>query len=468
MPVTKTPRFTSIVAKQLVLGVALLIAPGFAADVSAEGPVRILRTKPTSRTSWSPSRVDADASAVTTQPTQTVRRASSSQSRSRSSNGEVRQVGFLEDYGACGPVCDCGECSGSMMRDPGCGLEGGYVAEPGCGLEPGCGIEPGCGLEPGCGFEPACGMEVYGDACGCDACTSGIGSCDGYACAPSCRVDCFPLFLPILHVDWNRFEFFIGNQAYHNPMNDPATGAATSTDSGSFGFQQGFNEGRNLRPWIGLDLAAQFGLRATQSNLQGEDFTDEQRNQIFLTGGLFRRVDYGLQYGVVLDYLNEDWYYQTDLLQLRGELSWKWSACHGFGFHWMGGVSDDTVTTTVLDESGAVFNGSETLEATNQYRAFYRYSFGSTGEWTSYIGGTDDEHFLIGSDMTMPLKNGLSMRLTSTYFSPGDDSVIPDHQAEGWNMGISMTYRPGFGKRSSRYCRPLFDVAHNGTFFVFR
>ena len=316
-------------------------------------------------------------------------------------------------------------------------------------------------------MEPVCGVESFGGECGCDSCC-GTGGCDGYGCDSACQVDCFPLFLPILRIDWNRFEFFFGSQAYHNPMNDPTTGAGTQTDSGSFGFHQGFNEGRNLRPWLGADLSAQFGLRATQSNIHGEDFTGETRNQIFLTGGLFRRVDYGLQYGVVLDYLNEDWYYQTDLLQLRGEVSWKMSACHNFGFHWMAGVSDDTVTTSVTNEAGAAFAGSETLEASNQYRAFYRRLFGSTGEWTTYIGGTDDDHFILGSDIDVPLRSCFSMQVSSTYFSPDNESGIVDHQAEGWNLGISMVYRPGAHHPANRYRRPMFDVADNGSFFVFR
>ncbi len=398
-------------------------------SASADTPIRLKRSQPVQRTAWSPARVDADASAV----------------GNANSGSLIRQVGFLEDYGSCGPVCDCGECSG------------GYIAEPACGME----------YEVSCGMEPVCGAESLGGPCGCDACSGvGMGGCDGYDSA--CEIDCFPLFLPILRIDWNRFEFFFGSQAYHNPMNDPTTGAGTEADSGSFGFHQGFNEGRNLRPWLGADLSAQFGLRATQSNLHGEDFTGETRNQIFLTGGLFRRVDYGLQYGVVLDYLNEDWYYQADLLQLRGEVSWKMSACHNFGFHWMAGVSDDSVVTSVTNEAGAAFAGAETIEATNQYRAFYRRLFGNTGEWTSYIGGTDDEHFILGSDIDVPLKSCFSMQVSSTYFSPGDEGALVDHVSEGWNLGISVVYRPGANHPASRYRRPMFDVADNGSFFVFR
>ncbi|WP_146391384.1 DUF6666 family protein [Allorhodopirellula solitaria] len=407
---------------------------------------------------WSPARVSADASAVVERAPQLVPRSSAQRtslatntaaSPQRQASGEVQQVGFLEDYGAHSSVCDCQECA---SYGPNCGMEGGYLVEPDCGLESQGGYGPACGIEPGCGLEP-----LQGDPCGCDACSSGIGACEHPR---------FPLFLPVLGVDWSRFEFYFGSQAFLNPLNVPSTGSGTNANSGSFGFHQGFNEGRDLKNLFGADLSAQLGLRATQNNLEGQHFTDQHRNQIFITGGLFRRVDYGLQYGLVLDYLNEDWYYHADLLQLRGELSWKLSRNHNFGFRWMAGLNDDTVPTIVNDPAGALFAGTQTATATDQYRAFYRYCFGPTAQWTSYIGGTDSDHFLIGSDMDVPLKGGISMKIASTYFAPTGDTAVPKYQAEGWNLGISMVYRPGCRTSTNRYLRPMFNVADNGSFFV--
>ncbi len=421
------------------------------------------------QTKWAPGQVDADATRVAARSPQLVQRSSvrrqsiasnSGRSTQRPSNGQVQQVGFLEDYGAHGNVCDCNECAG---YDPACGIEGGIL------LAPNCGLEPIYAMEASCGLEPACGMESFGgDACGCDSCSSGYGTCDGFSNNRYCEPARFPLFLPVLGVDWSRFEFFYGTQAFLNPMNVPATGSGTNANSGSFGFHEGFNEGRDLKKLFGIDLSAQFGLRATQNNLEGQQFTDQHRNQIFLTGGLFRRVDYGLQYGVVLDYLSDNWYYDTDLLQLRGELSWKLSPRQNFGFHWMAGLNDDTVPTLVTNQSGTVFNGSQTVQASDQYRAFYRYCFGPTGQWTSYIGGTDNNHFLIGSDIDVPLAGGLSMKVGSTYFAPTGDTSVPKYQSEGWNVGISMVYRPGCRTGSNRYLRPMFNVADNGSFFVYR
>lgn len=459
----------------LLMAIVMMAMTWATASASAEGRSRLSQAVPAKRPA---SRVDADASAVSARRPQLVRRSNSGRQSitmnsaaapHREVGGQIQQVGFLEDYGSQRAVCDCNECSGV---GPNCGMEGGYLTEPHCGLELNGALDPHCGLEAMGGLDPVCGIESFHDGCGCGSCSSGIGVCDGFGGSPACPPASFPLFLPILRVDWSRFEFFYGTHAFLNPMNSPATsgsasGAGSRADSGSFGFHEGFNEGRDLNNLIGADLSAQFGLRATQSNLEGQSFTNQHRNQVFITGGLFRRVDYGLQFGAVLDYLNDDWYYHTDLLQLRGELSWKLSPRHNFGFHWMAGLNDDTVSTMVTDPAGDVFHGTRTVGASDQFRAFYRYGFGSTGQWTSYLGGTDDDHFLIGSDIDVPLKGGLSMKVGSTYFAPSGDSTIPNYQAEGWNIGISMVYRPSCRKASSRYQRPMFNVADNGSFFVF-
>ncbi|MEM6980851.1 MAG: DUF6666 family protein, partial [Planctomycetota bacterium] len=343
--------------------------------------IKSRRTKPIM--AWSAKRIEADASAVpaaspndprvqsrgrslikslSNQPTPNRREMRAVASR-QTQTATIRQVGYLDETPPnCGPICDCDACCGpAVIHDPACGLE------PGCGCEPGCGLEAGY-IAGGHAYigEPVCGIDGPCGTPGCDSCGGGMfmepgcgceGDCDGSCDSIYCRVDSFPLFLPILHIDWNRFAFFAGTQGFKGPINYPQINANGDREgSGSFGYFQGFNEGRNLRPWIGADLSAQFGLRATQANLQGESFADGQRTQIFLTTGLFRRVDYGLQYGLVVDYVNEDWYHNIDVVQLRGELSWKASACHAFGFQFMAGVDDARSIGTVTDDAGATFD----------------------------------------------------------------------------------------------------------------
>lgn len=376
-------------------------------------------------------------------------------------DGHLQPVGYLQGHHAgCGPVCDCAGCG----AEAGCGLEIGCGLEPGglppgtiheavCGIEPGCGYELSCGVESACGFETGCGVGIVGD-CSCDAC-----------CA---EVDAIPLFLPLLRVNWCRFDFFAGVQGYQGPLNFANVGDTTRDGSGSFGFFQGFNEGRSLRRWWGWDMAMQTGVRATQSNLTGASFTDETRNQVFVTGGLFRRVDYGLQYGAVVDYLSDDWYFQGDLIQLRGELSWRSADCHVGGFQFMAGLNDDSSITSVRDDSGAGFNATVAFEPTDQYRLFYRRLLKHSGQWEAFAGWTDNDDALLGASLVLPLRQKLALSTGATYLIPNEGDNSGGHEEEGWNISLGLIWRPGGPQGCGRYCRPMFDVADNGTFLVDR
>jgi len=362
----------------------------------------------------------------------------------------VAQVSYGCDSG-CGPVCDCG-------------------GEASCGFEPGCGIEGGCGVAgcTSCGGglhgllsgDPACGAEFLSD-CGCDSCRT------------ACDVERFPLLLPIFRVQWNRFEFFSGTHGFTNQLNYAENNAANSTlrsGSGSFGFHQGFNEGRSLKRLFGLDLASQFGLRATQNNLSGTEFTSESRYQIFLTAGLFRRVDYGLQYGIAFDYLNEDWYYEADVTQLRGELSWKTGTCHAFGFRFASALDDSTSTASLDDGTGTgtLLTTSVTTGSVDQYRLFYRRLLNDHGSWSGFIGSTDDDQTVLGAAMDLPIRQNFSIRTGWTYMYEGDNLAANENETEVWNVSIGFVFRPGGHKGCGRYCRPLFDVADNGSFGLIR
>ncbi|MDF1842966.1 MAG: hypothetical protein P1U77_16145 [Rubripirellula sp.] len=393
---------------------------------------------------------------------------------------QVAQVDHLQYAAPCGPVCDCGDC----MTEVACGAE--LMPGAGRGFEIGCGIgslvdninswsgsqccDDGCDqccdgigiLEEGCGIDQ---IVVEGPGCGMD----GLDVCDCGACS-SCEVDCIPLFLPMLRVQWHRFDFFAGHQGFKGPLNFANTAANERNGSGSFGFYQGFNHGRSLRRWCrGWDVATQFGVRTTQSNLSGAEFTGDRRNQVFVTAGFFRRVDYGLQYGIVVDYLNQDWYFNGNLTQLRGELSWRCqNNCHIGGFQFMSSLSSDTSATTVRDQANAVFNSTVSYESTDQYRFFYRRLLKHNGQWSAFAGWTNQEDTLLGSDFSLPIMRRLALAGGVTYQIPGEGTSNGGNEQEGWNLSLGVVFRPGGHNGAGRYSRPLFDVADNGTFLVDR
>ena len=208
------------------------------------------------------------------------------------------------------------------------------------------------------------------------------------------------------------------------------------------------------------------GLRATQSNLSGAEFAEDNRYQVFLTYGLFRRVDYGMQYGMVMDYLNDDWYYQVDLLQLRGELSWKSRGCNVYGFQFMAPLNSETSGTIVRDSTGNFFASTTAFEATDQYRFFYRRLLGSAGQWDFFGGWTGPGDGLIGSTFNLPVRRNLVLQTGSTFLIPREGNSSGGHREEGWNISVGLVYRPGGPTGAGRYSRPMFDVADNGTFMV--
>ena len=334
-------------------------------------------------------------------------------------------------------------------------------------------MEASCGLEScsTCRGEPLFGSDVslLGEvACGAD----GGFPCDCDGCVAACEFDRLPLCLPLLRVNWCRFDFFAGVQGYTGPMNLVAADGgndAVRSGTGSFGFYQGFNEGRSLRRFLGIDLAAQFGLRATQSNLSGTEFTNDTRQQVFVTGGFFRRVDYGLQYGVVVDYLNEDWYFQADLTQLRGELSWRTRRCDEFGFQFMTDLGGEQSATLLRDVTGNRIRSTASFEATDQYRFFYRWRLRDEGSWSVFGGWSEDKHGLLGTQIDLPLMQQVALQTGFTYLVPDDALGQVDHRSEAWNVSLGLVLRPGGPRRGvQRYSTPLLSVADNGTFVLRR
>ena len=53
-----------------------------------------------------------------------------------------------------------------------------------------------------------------------------------------------------------------------------------------------------------------------------------------------------------------------------------------------------------------------------------------------------------------------------TYLIPHEGSNSGGFAEENWNISMGLVYRPGGPRGCGRYCRPLFDVADNGTFML--
>jgi hypothetical protein len=70
--------------------------------------------------------------------------------------------------------------------------------------------------------------------------------------------------------------------------------------------------------------------------------------------------------------------------------------------------------------------------------------------------------------LNLPLRRKVVLTTSATYLIPSEGSNSGGHEEEGWNIAIGLIYRPGGPRGCGRYCRPMFDVADNGSFLVDR
>jgi hypothetical protein len=301
------------------------------------------------------------------------------------------------------------------------------------------------------------GMPLHGHDPGDDCATCGTrwqGRTYGGdpECGECCTVPCFRI---------DNIELFAGAHGFTGPNN---------RGSGSFGFHEGINAGM---PFI-CGLAIQGGYQATQSNFEGSFFTPDDRVQSFVTVGAFRRVDLGLQGGVVVDYLNDKWDCDINLAQLRGELSWRMPCEHEFGFWFAAGLDRSTISARDVqfplpggdDDTITIVDGQFTVQPLDIYAFFYRKQFACGGEGRAWGGFTDDSRGLLGGNIRLPISNCLSFTTDLLYIMPSESSPT-SFTEEAWNVSFNFVWTPCFRNRCGpNYCRPLFDVANNGSFVV--
>src|SRR5262249_31892448 len=212
--------------------------------------------------------------------------------------------------------------------------------------------------------------------------------------------------------------------------------------SGSFGFHEGFNWGMPCTPWF----AMQWGALWTQSNFDGNYLTPDQRNQIFVTAGAFRRADWGLQGGGVFDFLHDDWDYKADLSQLRAELSWLDGCRNELGFWCSIGLNNAEnllIRQPTFDATGVRFASvNSTVAVNNIYAFFYRRPFVNCGQGRFFGGFTGDRQGLVGADLLLPINPHWSARSAFLYVLPQDNSTATDprFQQETWNVSITLVY----------------------------
>ena len=307
--------------------------------------------------------------------------------------------------------------------------------------------------------------EIIGDPCN----TCG----DSYLIDDCCgRGGCPGNVRPIFHGQFaslfRNASFFGGLTSFrHNAFTLPGNDDL-SLDS-NFGAFGGFNLGVPLCRILGGGLSAQFGVRSVQTHFDGSDFTDDNRDQTFFTAGIFRRVDIGLQAGVVVDVLNEDFFVESDLTQIRGEVSYAFPTGGALGFRFAAAQQDDSFS----GELNGVTVDEFTTGSDSHFRFFWRKVLNNGGYSEVFGGWSNAGHGVLGADLDVPVSKYIAMEAGAVYFlseeiAPTGSSLGDSRIDDSFNFYVGFALRPQGVARYRSYDQPLLPVADNGTFLLRR
>ena len=315
------------------------------------------------------------------------------------------------------------------------------------------------------------GSPIIGDAYFDGGIVQGAAGC-GPGCPPN-RLGCGLGYAPYCLFNWigrlfTNAEIVGGAHAFRSQNftagSDALPDGLSTIDDSSFGFFGGLNFGTPI-PLTGGLLSGQIGIRSSQSEFGGDIFSIDNRDQLFATGALFRRVDNGLQFGVAFDFLHEEWFTETDLAQVRGDISWVCPGGRAIGFRFNVGVDDDETSGII---NGVAFDDLF-AQVIDNFRAYYRLSANRGGYCDLFAGWSDSDQAVLGIDFDMPVSGGLGLQAGFVYFLPEDTAPnIPTTNADAWNLSVGFAWRPQGPRWYRNYHRPFFNVADNGTFVFAR
>lgn len=302
-------------------------------------------------------------------------------------------------------------------------------------------------------MHPGAGPEMIVSEHGGRSCDS----CTGDGCNACGDVFCFPL---CFELPLDNLSLRAGAQGFKGPLNGGM--------DGSFGFLYGLNWGAPVALARNSGIGAQIGFNASHANLYEASYTDHTRDQWFFTTGLFRRVDWGWQGGVVFDHMSDQWYYDIKASQIRGELSWKFKTQGEFGFWFTSSGHTSNVRGSVMLPGESTPTAiDEDFRPQNLYAFFYRTPLDICGgEMRLSAGWSGDEKGLLGADLNIPISQHWAVESNFLFLLPDAQGDTTRNQHETWNIGLNLVWYPRAhaGSAGKSYYRPLFNVADNGTF----
>ena len=279
--------------------------------------------------------------------------------------------------------------------------------------------------------------------------------CAAQAAAPPAKVPAWQFD----SLDWwtRDLSVFAGVHGFKDP--------ADQGRNANFGVQEGFNFGVPLGVF---DWGLQVGTCAAQSNFCGYEAFETQtadRNQYFVTGGLFhRQVDWGLQWGITYDWLHDDYYAQTDLKQIRSDssllLPGGWHEIGYFGAYGTGGTN-----FVLLDRQLKYFI---VMEPTDIFAFYYRRYFHGGGEGRAWAGFSGRGDGIVGAELRVPMGLGWALENRINYLIPKQGDTATGLIQESWSVTIQLVWYPGqkAADVERHPFRPMLNVADNSLFMT--
>ncbi len=330
-----------------------------------------------------------------------------------------------------------------------------------------------------CGGERCWGQDVYSaepcedaygvlDCDGCGMCARCWGLYDPYP--PGCGAG---LLGAVAGKFMRDISLFAGPHAFRGPMDFGA--------NGNFGFHWGVNLGGAT----GMgNIGYQVGFAIATSNLKAHEigqftittpggtavvgYDRSNRNQYFFTAGLFKRaLCGGIQWGVAVDLLHDEYYDQMNLKQVRSETSYVFRG----GRHEIGYFGSYQTSSDVVQIAEVLQNRATALVApTDIYAAFYRQYFANGSEARLWGGVTGRGQAVVGGDVRLPLGGPVAIETSYNYIIPNStrDVASQTRFQETWGININLVWYPGRSAACvhANQFRPLLGVADNSSLMV--
>lgn len=245
--------------------------------------------------------------------------------------------------------------------------------------------------------------------------------------------------------------FLFGPWIQHLSVFAGAHGFKSTADlgrNGNFGLHEGLNYSAPLGgPW---NIGYQVGVQVVHSDFAGhqtltwygqDEITEASRAQMFFTAGLFRRPECDRwQWSVLFDWMHDDYYVDSDLLQVRHEISFFIDDQREIGYMGMYGVKDDVL---LLHDDGEQARRYLDLSVLDRYAMFYRWHFCRGGEGRFWAGVSGYGDGLIGGDVLLPLDRSLALEANFAYLAPNSGKGLDGQMDEHWSLSIGLVWYPG-------------------------